>query len=64
MKSITVMALRSNHGKMMMRAFRAKSTFHGMTEDAFLNILARDMNTSPEQLINKYSGIDRLYFES
>lgn len=64
MKSITVMALRCSYRTMTMRAFREKRIFPGLSEDDFLGILGKYMNTSPEQLKTTYIRIDRSDFES
>lgn len=54
----TVMTLRSSYGTMMMKSFREKKIFPTLTEAAFLDIMAQQMNTSAEQLRSTYVGID------
>ena len=60
---ITMMSLRSSYGTMMMAAYRDKRLFRGLEEDAFLGILGKVMNTSVEQLMTTYIGVDRSEFE-
>jgi len=43
---------------MMMGAYRAQKCFKTETEEGFLTILAKQMNTSIEQLRSTYVGMD------
>ena len=54
----TVMTLRSSYGTIMMKSFREKKIFPTVTEAAFLDIMAQQMNTSLEQLRSTYVDID------
>lgn len=57
--SITPMSLRASYATWMLQRFRAKEIFTGIDEEGFLDILAKQMNTSVEQLRTTYAGIDR-----
>ena len=46
-----------------MKAFQEKCIFPDLDEEAFLYKLSKVMNTSPEQLVTTYVGIDRSDFE-
>ena len=63
LKHITMMSLRSSYGTMMMAAYRDKRLFTDLEEDSFLALLGKIMNTSVEQLMTTYIGIDRSEFE-
>ena len=59
----TVMSLRSSYGTMMMQAYREKAIFQDLDERAFITKLGKVMNTSTEQLMTTYVGIDRSDYE-
>ena len=61
--NITMMSLRSSYGTMMMQAYRDKRLFTDMDENTFLKVLGKIMNTSVEQLVTMYIGVDRTEFE-
>ena len=63
LNNITMMSLRSSYGTMMMAAYRDKRLFRGLDEESFLGILGKIMNTSVEQLMTTYIGVDRSEFE-
>ena len=60
---ITMISLPSSYGTMMMAAYTDKRLFTDLEEDSFLALLGKIMNTSDEQLITTYIGIDRSEFE-
>lgn len=57
-RHITMMNLRSSHCTMLMKAYRGKELFRNLTETEFLEMLGKSLNTSTEQLLTTYIGID------
>ena len=59
----TVMSLRSSYGTMMLQLYHEGRVFKDLDEKSFLAKLGKVMNTSAEQLLTTYIGIDRCDFE-
>ena len=64
MSNLTVMTLWSSYATMVMKQYRDKEVFCHLDEDAFLTVLSKSMNTSKEQWMTTYFGIDNADFES
>ena len=64
MTNLTVMTLRSSYATMVMKQYRDEEVFCHLDEDAFLTVLSKSMNTSKEQLMTTYIGIDNADLES
>jgi hypothetical protein len=60
---ITPMAIRGTYASMMLQARRRKKIFRDMNEQTFLEFLAKQMNTSVEQLATTYASCDVDGFE-
>ena len=60
---VTVMSLRSSYCTMMMRLHREGEIFRNLNEERFLGLLAKNVNTSVEQLLTTYVGVDQDDFE-
>ena len=60
---VTPMALRGSYATMMLQAYRAGQVFKELSENAFLEFLAKGMNTSVEQLAGTYAGNNMSDFE-
>lgn len=63
LRTITPMSLRGSYATWMLQRYRAGKIFSHLEEPAFLSVLARQMNTSVEQLQNTYAGIDKEDFK-
>jgi hypothetical protein len=61
--TITPMSIRGSYASMMLQARRRKEIFPDMNENAFLEFLAKQMNTSVEQLATTYASCDVDAFE-
>lgn len=61
---VTPMALRGSYATMMLQAYRKGKIFKDQSEDDFLQFLAKQMNTSVEQLASTYAGDDMSDFEA
>lgn len=62
-QNITMMSLRSSYCTMVMQDYRQKKIFPTLSEQEFLEVLSKNLNTSPEQLRSTYIGIDVAEFE-
>jgi hypothetical protein len=60
---ITPMAIRRSYASMMLQARRRKEIFRDMNEQAFLELLAKQMNMSVVQLATTYASCDVDGFE-
>lgn len=60
---ITPMAIRGSYASMMLQAHRRKQILTEMRESEFLDFLAKQMNTSVEQLATTYASCDMDGFE-
>jgi hypothetical protein len=56
--NITSMAIRGSDASMMLKAHRRKEIFRNFSENEFLQFLAKQMNTSVEQLATTYASCD------
>jgi hypothetical protein len=64
LSGITPMAIRGSYASMMLQARRKKEIMVDMAEREFLEFLAKQMNTSCEQLATTYASCDVDGFES
>jgi hypothetical protein len=62
--NITPMAIRGSYASMMLQAHRTKEIFQNFSENEFLQFLAKQMNTSVEQLATTYASCDVDAFEN
>jgi hypothetical protein len=60
---LTTMEIRGSYASMMLRSFRSKEILVDMSEQDFLLFLAKQMNTSVEQLAMTYASCDVDGFE-
>jgi hypothetical protein len=60
---LTTMEIRGSYASMMLRSFRSKEILVDMSEKEFLQFLAKQMNTSTEQLAMTYASCDVDGFE-
>jgi hypothetical protein len=63
LSKITPMAIRGSYASMMLQAHRRKEIFMELSEQEFLEFLAKQMNTSVEQLATTYASCDVDAFE-
>jgi hypothetical protein len=63
LSKITPMAIRGSYASMMLQAHRRGEIFRDFGEQAFLQFLAKQMNTSVEQLATTYASCDVDAFE-
>jgi hypothetical protein len=63
LSGITPMAIRGSYASMMLQAHRRKEIFRDLGEQDFLQFLAKQMNTSVEQLATTYASCDVDAFE-
>ena len=61
--NLTVMGIRGSYASMMLHSFRSKEILVDMSEKEFLIFLAKQMNTSVEQLAMTYASCDVDGFE-
>lgn len=62
MTNVTIMSLRSSFGTSLMWAYQDREIFQNLSEEQFLTVVGKIMNTSVEQLKTTYIGVDRSDF--
>ena len=54
LKNVTSMAIRGSYAIMMLKFYRERKIFRELTQEQFLELLAKMMNTFVHQLVNAY----------
>lgn len=61
-QNVTMMSLRNSYCTAAMRDYRTKKIFPNLDGQDFLEVLAKSLNTSREQLLTTYIGNDESEF--